>query len=846
MKVARGMGAFFFFDCNSDGLIDIFYSRSIVRIMVNQGEGQFTVVAPKFLDPLSLIPPPTNGTAPFSEDWNFQRGVSTVQLPQNSTGHPGVIVFARDDLELLVALRPSSNDCSEYVVDNGLVTNPESVALYDMNEDGFFDYWLGSQNRDPETTDNYVLYIDASTPRNELSHEAVSDWTRFNFTPITYDPELRRNPEGSYFIDVDGDGVNEVIWYWNKVEDEADAMGYPLIFSKKFTDGALTAHQEIDAKSLSHFPMMSNMESEGIALGDCNQDGRLDLFPWFAEGLSTIISSKGHHCQVLMSDRSTEQYIALSPLCSEHVAGADFGDFNNDGLLDLVVRYQHTAFVDIFFNSGDCTYSFDNYYRMEDEDPLSFDSIDSHPSGGFVDIDDDGDLDVVFYPNIFVNQLAGSTFSTSEPKTGHTFIVGASSGGHIDFPGTRLTMWESVTTGSHLRDLNLAYSEIQPTQGRFSRGSQFHLALAEDVQYDVLLEFPNMFDTPRLLGDPLRYRVLFSQCNDQALVESLELFNVSQYLDLTSSVGVVDRVIICPPPFTTTLDDLTNGQVAASGSVGSLPVWYTEESYVLDFPAQLFSFTVNISCGGEATNSAILESTFADFFAEMRSLTTLYQCTLPTMSILVSAHPTSPIVTVTDGSSSSNAFGDFFSSSFRYTGGPSFSVSYSVSDLEQEVVDGGTVEVIVTSKPQTIFNGTLVVDEELDVSQSSTVFVNGALTLSPGTTTTVSADSFEENFTPITISGCLEADGDYVIEGTLTKSQELVLASYSCYQGEFDTILLRSGDCEIDVTDKTSYNPHYLVTAFDLSTDSCTQSASSHTSPLSHLLVYLCLLWILP
>jgi len=130
---------------------------------------------------------------------------------------------------------------------------------------------------------------------------------------------------------------------------------------------------------------------QGALAVDFDNDGDLDVFAANRTGPMNVLVNNGAGIFTLINPAS----IGLSISAADGITAADV---NNDGLLDLMLD-QH-----LFLGTGSGQFSFSR----------SFETTSNHYMGGFADLDNDGDYDLVFPGRnyIYLNDGSG-TFTAS-------------------------------------------------------------------------------------------------------------------------------------------------------------------------------------------------------------------------------------------------------------------------------------------------------------------------------------------------------------------------------------------------------------------------------------------------
>jgi hypothetical protein len=126
---------------------------------------------------------------------------------------------------------------------------------------------------------------------------------------------------------------------------------------------------------------------QGAFAVDYDNDGDLDVFAGNRTGPMNVLTNDGTGIYTLV-DPAT---IGLTISAGDGITAADI---NNDGLLDLMLD-QH-----LFIGTGSGQFSFSR----------SFETTSNHYMGGFADLDNDGDHDLIFPGNnyVYLNNGSGS------------------------------------------------------------------------------------------------------------------------------------------------------------------------------------------------------------------------------------------------------------------------------------------------------------------------------------------------------------------------------------------------------------------------------------------------------
>jgi len=290
-----------------------------------------------------------------------------------------------------------------------------TVAL-DYDDDGNIDFFFANGN----------------APFNEIrENNGTGTFTTVDCTGIGCDTG-ESNGETTAVADVDNDGDID-IWY-NDVSDGS------LYYNDG--DGTFTENQAGSGVAIA---MGGNQPYYAPVFGDYNNDGWLDLFLGHPTGIES---------RLYLNDGDgtfTRQDTAAPDAILGHARGAAWGDYDNDGDLDLLVGEDLGANM-LFRNDGGGTFT-DVAASLGIQNGTA-----ATLSASFADYDNDGDLDI-YYNNdsqanvLFRNDLNNSNYLKVK--------VGGKGAGFAsrDGIGSRVELWDS--TGTTL----LAIREVSGGEG---------------------------------------------------------------------------------------------------------------------------------------------------------------------------------------------------------------------------------------------------------------------------------------------------------------------------------------------------------------------------------------------
>lgn len=325
------------------------------------------------------------------------------------------------------------------------VTNNEAVAAADLNGDGYCDLALFSGNG------NWAVMADASSISQAASVQGSVSGAVSSGSVAAASPGNSANAPGQIKKQALAGAVASAAptWTLNSTVFPTSALdagdgnfcssadvnndGY-LDFFYHFSTGRLfLSNGDGTYTSSARGIKISTSESDkmGSVWGDFNNDGNADLFVGSRNGTCTLWQNPGAVGN--FTDVASAKGVALAT----GVIGCDFGDYDNDGNLDLFLTLK-TGQAVLYRNQGSPNYTF---VAM----PLAGASCET--AGGdvcFVDQDNDGNLDLAFtsesstYPSLlFQNQNVSTNFLEVR-------VIGRGTGGiNRAGVGTRIELWDS-------------------------------------------------------------------------------------------------------------------------------------------------------------------------------------------------------------------------------------------------------------------------------------------------------------------------------------------------------------------------------------------------------------------
>ena len=284
----------------------------------------------------------------------------------------------------------------------GTLTDSWNGAWIDYNNDGWEDLFIGSKNG----TDDNLLYrnngngsftkITTGTLVNFKARTASSTWADINndgridvfIVNATQDrSRLLLNNGSGNFSELDNPGIDAQPQYFHGASWlDYDNDGYVDLLVTNFF--ATRFHQLYHNNKNNTFTLVTNtaisLESErsmAPICADYNNDGLVDVFiPNGDNRPNSLFKNIGNG----QFEKITTGAIATDAFNS---VGAAWGDYNNDGFMDLFVANASNQNNNLYKNNGNGTFT------AITNSPIVSDSGHTH-GANWVDIDNDGDLDL--------------------------------------------------------------------------------------------------------------------------------------------------------------------------------------------------------------------------------------------------------------------------------------------------------------------------------------------------------------------------------------------------------------------------------------------------------------------
>ncbi len=288
-------------------------------------------------------------------------------------------------------------------------------GMVDVNQDGFLDFVLGSSGDDDGGDARgavWVLFMDYPQPDLPVqvkSFQKISD-TQGGFSGILTDGDTLKSPIP--IGDLDGDGNNDIIAGADGDDDGGSTRGALWVMFLN-SDGTVKSHQKISDTQGGFTGTLVNGNRFGIGLeniGDLDGDGNNDVAAGarFGDGGNVWILFLNSNGTVKSHQKITEGVggftgdLDIGDQFGIHIA--NLGDFNNDGINDLIVtaRGDDDGVQDagaiwlLYMNTNGTVKSHQKISATQGNFTGTLDTVDQFGNGAspIGDIDGDGIIDI--------------------------------------------------------------------------------------------------------------------------------------------------------------------------------------------------------------------------------------------------------------------------------------------------------------------------------------------------------------------------------------------------------------------------------------------------------------------
>ena len=332
------------------------------------------------------------------------------------------------------------------------IGNGQGVSSIDFNNDGFIDIFLVNNGQPCRLfrNDNGIGFTDvaATVGVNNSGNgrgNAIGDFNNDGLTDIVignYSQSciLYRNDSTAFTNVTTAAGMNltswggSINWFDYNADSRLDCYigndGIPTHANYLFENNDLSTFTEVAAS----VGLTDDLSTLSTATADYDNDGDLDIF---------IGNQSGSPTGVLFQNNGgsfTNVSVASGLETYSYTWGADWGDFDNDGDLDLYLANSNAG-NQCFVNNGDGTFT-ESAAFLGIADPTSSFSC------GWADFDNDGDLDL-YVAN------GSSGVDKLYRNDGGTFTDVAATVGTNDMRHSNSTTWADLNNDGFL-DLYLS------------------------------------------------------------------------------------------------------------------------------------------------------------------------------------------------------------------------------------------------------------------------------------------------------------------------------------------------------------------------------------------------------
>jgi hypothetical protein len=263
-----------------------------------------------------------------------------------------------------------------------------------------------------------------------------------NFGPNVF---YRNNGDGTFTDNTAEAGVGDALWATDVVFGDYDADGHLDLYVGNYVDFSVARNKTYQAGPFKMYCLPSDFDAQpdvlyrnrgdgtfedatkaagvyhtwgkamGIVFGDYDNDGDLDLYVANDTVPKFLFQNNGDGTFTEVGLRAGVAYSGEGRVQSG--MGADFGDYDNDGDLDLLVTTYQRDYNVLYRNEGNGFFADVSFRAGIARESLRYLAF----STGFFDYDHDGDLDVFIANGHLEPEIAQISPSVSYAQTNQIF-----------------------------------------------------------------------------------------------------------------------------------------------------------------------------------------------------------------------------------------------------------------------------------------------------------------------------------------------------------------------------------------------------------------------------------------
>lgn len=340
-------------------------------------------------------------------------------------------------------------------------------AYGDFNKDGLLDAVQGLQTTKAAT--NFLLYNVFAQNNSTFTRNTTSDIVINNSRTI-----------GLYSYDFNKDSYTDI---WEVTADNVFTNSPDFLYVGNGVDFSWNNTSVLNSQSTSN----------GAAIGDYDNDGDLDIYQLFSGGLvaNVLYRNNGDFSFEKISNNLTRDLLDSR--------SAMWGDFNNDGYLDLVIaEYNGSgnsgAYPNLFENNGPDDNGIYTFTKRIISRLSELNSLGNWNHVSFVDYDLDGDLDI-----LLIGKQATSPVQIFRNKLIQADSIAVTEKNWIGFDLTSSNSFTKLAINAKIKVVatingkqETIYRELQPFHGYLAQQSRLiHVGLGNATSAQVTITWPS-------------------------------------------------------------------------------------------------------------------------------------------------------------------------------------------------------------------------------------------------------------------------------------------------------------------------------------------------------------------